>query len=595
MSQQRPYEGFSYPAEFQSGVGGAGDTTFPAARATPPASTFPAGAVGGVSNTGLTRRSAQHTGSALTSNFASAVANSNASSTGNGPVTVPINASSPSGNGQVLGSYGYFHGHGNSIDVNSGYNSDSGSSASNLHYMSGSGYPMTGMSSRVADVAVGVNETSNATDVSPVRLPPAPRFTAARQGSAVPGASCGDGNNNSGGGGVFQTGGSDGRAGSAANSTRSSVSGRPPVAPPAFLPSRPFPQTPPHNLSSPPPGGAAQAHSHQQQPYMLPMPSSMHSAERHGGNDPLGDSGSPDLNAAPRLPFMMGPSTAGPRMPTVSSDSGHGYGGGGGGGGASTSLSGGFLGRFLTQVLPTFDDGNSMNAQGGGGGSLPRERPPYQLRFGCPEDDLPLLEELGIFPRHILDKARAVLNPFKTMSVDAAKDPDLAGPVLFALSLALLLSLRGKIQFSAIYGLFVLGVAFFKVLLSLMQPKGGGAPLQLVVSTVGYGLLPTVLLALVRTTCSWLLTRRSLLPLTLLMILWSAWCGSSLVAKGLGMEEQRYLVLYPMLLFYAAFDALTVFWMGGGEEATEARLGTTCRVVFFIFSFQYCVHLRVCF
>lgn len=562
MHPQRPYEGYAYPTEFQSGAGVQADSYFSPSRSPPPSALSAAG--GAVGSTGLTRRSPQHTGSGA--NIAAAAANANASPTGGGPVSVAFNTASPSNNtNQYPGSYGYFHGHGNSIDVNSGYNSDAGSSVSNPRYFPhGNG------------AGIGGQEAA-ATDISPTRPPPPqpPRFGGPRHASAVSGAINADGptstnlgsgaSSGGGNGGVFQPGGGDVRRGSAGESTRSGESTRPPVAPPpTFLPSRPFVQTPPLTAASPL-GGHGHAphpqHQQQQQPYMVPMPpaaSSFQSGGRHGGGDPLGGATPLDISAAaPRMPHMVSPSTAGPRMPAASSDYGQSYGaptsGGGGGGG------GGFFSRMVAQVIPTFDDGNAGVVAAGEVGGVPRERPPHQLRFGNPEDDLPLLEELGIFPRHIVDKARAVLNPFRTMSVDAAKDTDLAGPILFALSLALLLSLRGKIQFSAIYGLFVLGVAFFKVLLSLMQPKGGGAPLQFVVSTVGYALLPTVLLAVVRTTCSWLLTRRSLLPLTLLMILWSAWCGSVLVAKGLGMQEQRYLVLYPMVLFYAAFDALTVF------------------------------------
>lgn len=207
----------------------------------------------------------------------------------------------------------------------------------------------------------------------------------------------------------------------------------------------------------------------------------------------------------------------------------------------------------MAQILPVLDDGvDSVNTDG-----VAQKRPLHQQRFGHSDDDLPLLEELGIFPGHIWAKARAVLNPFKSMPIEAAEDTDLGGPILFAFSLAVLLILCGKIQFSAIYGLFMIGVIFFKMLLSLMQEKG--APLQFVMSSVGYGLLPTVLLALLRTFSTLMLTRNHLIPITLVMMLWSAWCGTTLVVKGLGMEEQRFLILYPMLLFYSAFDVLTIF------------------------------------
>lgn len=75
-------------------------------------------------------------------------------------------------------------------------------------------------------------------------------------------------------------------------------------------------------------------------------------------------------------------------------------------------------------------------------------------------------------------------------------DTDLTGPLIFAIALAILLSLHGKIQFSAIYGLCVLGMILFKFLLSLMHDKS--VPLQFIMSALGYALLPNLILAFIR-------------------------------------------------------------------------------------------------
>ncbi|TPP52090.1 putative integral membrane protein [Leishmania donovani] len=499
MAQQHPhrrYEGYAYPTEFQSAPTGSRDSGggayFGRERIPSPSATSLSGA------TGLVRRSVQHTGAAA---VATASTGANAAS--------------------YQGSYGYFHGQGNSIDITSGYNSDAGSSTSNPLYGGGgrSGYIVPNTSSQHQEVVVGTSRSSagasgaNSTEPSPgvwAAEPGVNGLTASgRRLSKLPPRLHEPG--------IFQPS-SDGSAGSITNSTIGSNSARPPTQQ-TFLPSEPNLQRGTASGAAPPEAAFVQ-----------------HSSSC---------AASPINMSGPRMPAAYDASAS----PNIA-----------GGAVFGSGRTSGFLGRLIAQVLPVVDDSAGDPGSGIGAGSAAPigERPLHQLRFGNPADDLPLLEELGIFPRHILGKARAVLNPFKSISVDAAKDTDLAGPVLFALSLAVLLSLRGKIQFSAIYGLFMLGVGFFKMLLSLMQPRGG-VPLQFVASTIGYGLLPTVLLAAVRTVGSWIMGLRGVLPLTLLMVAWSSWCGTTLVAKGLGMEEQRYLVLYPMLLFYSTFNVVAVY------------------------------------
>ena len=61
-------------------------------------------------------------------------------------------------------------------------------------------------------------------------------------------------------------------------------------------------------------------------------------------------------------------------------------------------------------------------------------------------DEPPLLEELGVDMRRILSKTLAVVNPFKKIdtAVMTAQDSDLAGPVIFAISLGALLMFQGN-------------------------------------------------------------------------------------------------------------------------------------------------------
>ncbi|CCW65008.1 unnamed protein product [Phytomonas sp. EM1] len=241
---------------------------------------------------------------------------------------------------------------------------------------------------------------------------------------------------------------------------------------------------------------------------------------------------------------------------------------------ASTSTSAGSL---LRNSLKSALGGLLRDLDGAEAGDAPKQPIPlHQLRFGFPEDDLPLLQELGIDLRGIWRRTRVALNPFgkaprlstststSTPSVGVGgatvqEATDLAGPLVFAVALALLLSLQGKIQFSAIYSLCVVGVAFFKILLALMHD--GGAPLQFIVSCLGYALMPNLLLAALRTLQVWIFGTFThlLLPFAWVVILWSSWCATKLLVEGLSMQPQRYLILYPMSLFYAVFAVLTIF------------------------------------
>lgn len=208
-----------------------------------------------------------------------------------------------------------------------------------------------------------------------------------------------------------------------------------------------------------------------------------------------------------------------------------------------------------------FDGSSAVAGPRGGtpGGSAsyaPSEA--HRHRFGYPEDDLPLLEELGIYPRHILAKATAVLNPMKSMGADVIEDIDLAGPICFAVLLGFLLSLQGKVQFGAIYGHSLLGILFAKMLISLMSDQT--VSFQFVVSTLGYCLLPNLVLAILQSFQYWLVgSHRVILPVALAVIAWSAWCATQMFVRALMMEQQRYLLLYPCVLFYAVFAALTIF------------------------------------
>ena len=63
------------------------------------------------------------------------------------------------------------------------------------------------------------------------------------------------------------------------------------------------------------------------------------------------------------------------------------------------------------------------------------------------ENELPLLEELGIRFDHIWSKTQAVINPTKKLRYNILDDADLAGPLFFCLLLGSCLLLAGKVRF----------------------------------------------------------------------------------------------------------------------------------------------------
>jgi hypothetical protein len=182
------------------------------------------------------------------------------------------------------------------------------------------------------------------------------------------------------------------------------------------------------------------------------------------------------------------------------------------------------------------------------------------------ENEPPLLEELGINPGHILNKSAAVLTPFSARSRDThlMDDSDLAGPLVFCLILGMVLLLRGKMHFGAIYGVGTVGCGGMYLLLNLMVPQShAGVDLSRTVSVLGYGLLPLVLLVCLQTLLDTVLLlpvwRSITLGLMFGCVAWSTVAASSLIVAMATMDKQRWLVAYPIALVYACFALLAVF------------------------------------
>eukprot|EP01133_Synstelium_polycarpum_P015093 gene15093-17868_t len=161
-------------------------------------------------------------------------------------------------------------------------------------------------------------------------------------------------------------------------------------------------------------------------------------------------------------------------------------------------------------------DQNQYGGSMGGGhrgdisGSMNRATP----GVGAFDDELPLLEELGINFDHIKTKTLSVLNPFKKIDAHIMDDTDLGGPIFFDLVLGFSSLMSGKVQFGYIYGLGLIGC--------------------LSINLLGYILI-------------------------FVAIAWSTYSASKMFVKTLTMIDQRILVAYPVGLLYTGFALITAF------------------------------------
>ncbi|KAH8276402.1 hypothetical protein KR018_005154 [Drosophila ironensis] len=172
------------------------------------------------------------------------------------------------------------------------------------------------------------------------------------------------------------------------------------------------------------------------------------------------------------------------------------------------------------------------------------------------DDEPPLLEELGINPNHIFQKTLAVLNPLRGTEQQILQDTDMAGPLVFCLTLGGFLLLQGKMTFSYIYGIGVMGCIFFYCLLSLMVTRSQ-VTFGAVASVLGYCLLPMVVLSGINI----LITIQGTLGLIVsgISIFWCAISASKLFATAFSMDHQQLLIAYPCAVLYGGFALITIY------------------------------------
>mmetsp|Transcript_65237 Transcript_65237/g.121613 ORF Transcript_65237/g.121613 Transcript_65237/m.121613 type:complete len:234 (-) Transcript_65237:63-764(-) len=170
------------------------------------------------------------------------------------------------------------------------------------------------------------------------------------------------------------------------------------------------------------------------------------------------------------------------------------------------------------------------------------------------ENEPPILEELGIDPEKILLRMKGIAM-FQKVDEAMLQDADLGGPLLIGLALGVCQLLAGKIEFGYIYGLGATGCTGVFLLINAMSPKG--LDLYRTMSILGYGLIPIVLLAFVGIFAN--LTDSFGAGLATICILWSTATSSRFFATAIAIQDQRWLVAYPVALVYTCFALITIF------------------------------------
>eukprot|EP00831_Metopus_contortus_P015984 TRINITY_DN16655_c0_g1_i2.p1 TRINITY_DN16655_c0_g1~~TRINITY_DN16655_c0_g1_i2.p1 ORF type:complete len:261 (+),score=44.78 TRINITY_DN16655_c0_g1_i2:123-905(+) len=168
----------------------------------------------------------------------------------------------------------------------------------------------------------------------------------------------------------------------------------------------------------------------------------------------------------------------------------------------------------------------------------------------------PLLEELGIDAIAIKNRLIEVCK--MTMRLDSRlfEDTDLTGPLIIVIAFGIFLMLNGKLHFGYIYGIGIFGSLGIWALINLISTDNS-FDLYSTTSILGYCLLPIAII--------------SILPLAFrgvsiwaffacpVAILWSTHSATTIIELTASLKEQKWLLAYPIALFYASFVLIAIF------------------------------------
>ena len=140
---------------------------------------------------------------------------------------------------------------------------------------------------------------------------------------------------------------------------------------------------------------------------------------------------------------------------------------------------------------------------------------------------------------------------------ELAKEHDMAGTLVIIGVFGFLLMLRGKIEFGNIYGFGLCGCFAICALINLLTKRGVYVQFYATICTLGYCLLPFVFLAAAALFID--LMHPVGMFIGLFIVMWAAVSATRFFEQMQDMRDQRYLIMYPIILFYCVFVLLTVF------------------------------------
>ena len=112
-----------------------------------------------------------------------------------------------------------------------------------------------------------------------------------------------------------------------------------------------------------------------------------------------------------------------------------------------------------------------------------------------------------------------------------------------------------QVQFGTIYAVFLMGWLGIYAVLNLMSHKGIG--LTNTASVIGYSLLPIVALAALSIPIEMQgFAGAVCIPLA---VLWCANAASLFFVAALDADDRRWLLAYPVALFYTCFALISIF------------------------------------
>ena len=133
---------------------------------------------------------------------------------------------------------------------------------------------------------------------------------------------------------------------------------------------------------------------------------------------------------------------------------------------------------------------------------------------------------------------------------------ELFGPLLISYALGMVSVLRGKFHFGYIFGFGVFGSLMLYFIVSLLSYKREISYWTLA-SILGYHLIPVIILSALDLIFE--LRNFMGLILSLLVVFWSTYSSSTIFVRVFSMQEQSFLVSYPIVLLYSLFVLITIF------------------------------------